>query len=142
MENLAWMKTKFDVNLKILVCMSKNREFLQDFKNRVGDKLKLPKRKSGGDRESWHVWDLEDSLLYEKQKIVKKSDVKRTVTKTFIKNKSGGCRKIWAKAADDYSELGKRNVLKVTENDLKFRRFKARFTNKAVHKPICARKVP
>ena len=60
------------------------------------------------------------------------------MTKAFIKNKSGGCLKIRAKAADDYSELGKRNVLKVTENDLKFRRF----TNKAVHKPICARKVP
>ena len=28
------------------MCISKSREFLQNFKNRAGDKLKLPKRKS------------------------------------------------------------------------------------------------
>ena len=76
------------------------------------------------------------------EKIIKKSDVKRIVTKTFIKNKSGGCRKIRVKAADGYSGLSKRNVLKITENDLKFKRFNSWFTNKAVHKPVHARKVP
>ena len=64
------------------------------------------------------------------------------MTETFIKNKSGGCRKIRTRAADGYSGLSKQNVLKVTENDLKFRRFNIRFTNKAVHKPILARKLP
>ena len=64
------------------------------------------------------------------------------MTETFIKNKSGGCRKIRTSAADRYSGLSKRNVLKVTENDLKFRRFNARFTNEAVHRPIRARKIP
>ena len=49
--------------------------------------------------------DLEGNLLYEKKKIVRKSDVKRIVTKTFIKKKSGGCRKIRARAADGYSGL-------------------------------------
>ena len=56
------------------------------------------------------------------------------VTKTSIKNKSGGCRKIRVRPADVYSGLSKRKVLKVTENYLKFRRFDVRFTNKAVHK--------
>ena len=64
------------------------------------------------------------------------------MTETFIKKKSGGCRKIRTRAVDGYSELSKRNVLKVTENDLKFRRFNARFTNEAVHRPIRARKIP
>ena len=31
---------------KILVYILKNREFLQNFKNRAGEKLKLPKRES------------------------------------------------------------------------------------------------
>ena len=64
------------------------------------------------------------------------------MTKTFIKNKSGGCQKIRAGAADGNSGLSKQNVLKVTENDLKFRQFSVPFTNKAVHKPIRAQKVP
>ena len=76
-----------------------------------------------------------------KKKIVKKSGLKRIVIKSFIKNKSGGCCKIRAKTADGYSGLNKRNVVKVTENVLKRRRLNARFTNKAVHKPIRARKV-
>ena len=69
--------------------------------------------------------DLEGNLLYEKKKIFKKNDVKKIATKTFIKNKSGECRTIRARAADCYSGLIKWNVLKVTENDLKFRRFNA-----------------
>ena len=81
-------------------------------------------------------------MLYERVKIVKKGDVKWIARKTFIKTKYGGCRKIRARAADGYSRLSKGNVFKVTENVLKFRRFNARFTNKAVHKPIRARKVP
>ena len=80
--------------------------------------------------------------VYLEGNIVKKNDAKRTVTETFIKNKSGGCRKIRTRAADGYSGLSKQNVLKVTENDLKFRRFNARFTNEAVHRPIRARKIP
>ena len=70
---------------------------------------------------------------------MKKGDVKRIVTKTFIESTPERSRKIRAGAADDNSELSKRNV---TENDLKFRRFSARFTNKAFHKPIRTRKVP
>ena len=73
---------------------------------------------------------------------MKKGDVKRIVTKTFIESTPEGSRKIRAGAADVNSELSKRNVCKVTENDLKFRRFSARFTNKAFHKPIWTRKVP
>ena len=81
-------------------------------------------------------------MLYEKVRIVKKGDVKWIVKKTFIKTKYGGCHKIRATAADSYSRLSKWNVFKVTENILRFRRFNARFTNKAVHKPIRALKVP
>ena len=88
--------------------------------------------------------DLEGNLLYEKKnkKILKISGAKRIVTKTFINNKSGGCRKIRARAAVGYLRLSKRNVLKITENDLKFRRFNSRFTNKAVHNPMRKVKVP
>ena len=81
-------------------------------------------------------------MPYEKVKIVKKGDVKWIVTKTFIKTKYEGCSKIRARAADGYSRLSKGNVFKVTENVLKFRRFNAQFTNKTVHKPIRALKVP
>ena len=63
------------------------------------------------------------------------------MTKTIIKNKSGGHRKIQAAAADAYAGVSKREVLKVTNNDGKFRRFNARFTNKAVPKPVRAKKV-
>ena len=73
---------------------------------------------------------------------MKKGDVKRIVTKTFIESTPEGSRKIRAGAADGNSELSKRNVCKVTENDLKFRRFIVRSTNKAFRKPIRARKVP
>ena len=55
--------------------------------------------------------ELVGNLLYEKKKIVQKSDVKRVMTKTFIKNKSGGSHKIRARAVDRYSGLSKRNVL-------------------------------
>ena len=51
--------------------------------------------------------DLEGNLLYEKKKIVKKSDVKSIVTKTFIKYKSAGCPKITARVAHGYSGLNK-----------------------------------
>ena len=60
----------------------------------------------------------------------------------MIKNKSGGGRRIRTRATDDCSGLSKRNLLKVTENDMTFRRFNAQFTNKAFHKPVHARKVP
>ena len=47
--------------------------------------------------------------------MIKKSDLRRIVTKTFIKNKSGGCQKIRAKTAVGYSGLSEHNVLKITE---------------------------
>ena len=118
--------------------------FTGNFNVPVADKTRLQKSaylKFWRFRKGLSI-DLEGNLLYEKKKIVKKSDVKRIVTKCFIKNKSGGCRKIRARVGDAYSGLGKRNVLKVIQNDLKFRRFNSQFTNKAVHKPIRARRVP
>ena len=47
--------------------------------------------------------------------MIKKSDLRRIVTKTFIKNKSGRCQKIRAKTAVGYSGLSEHNVLKITE---------------------------
>ena len=44
--------------------------------------------------------------------------------------------------ADGYAGVSKTEVLKVTNNDGNFRRFNARFTNKAVPKPVRAKKVP
>ena len=48
--------------------------------------------------------DLEGNLLYEKKKVVKKSDLKRNVAKTFIKNETSS-RKIRPRAADCYSGI-------------------------------------
>ena len=44
--------------------------------------------------------DDEGNLLYESKKEVKKSEIKKLVTKTFVKNKFGGHCKIQARAAD------------------------------------------
>ena len=79
--------------------------FIGNFNVPVADRTRLQK---GVYVKFWRLQkglpiDLEGNLLYEKKKIVKKSDVKRIVTKTFIKNKSGGCRKIRARAAVGYS---------------------------------------
>ena len=79
--------------------------FTANFNVPVADRTRLKKSEYGKFlrlRKGLSV-DLEGNLLYEKKKkIVKESDVKRIVTKTFIKNKSGGCRKIRARAADGF----------------------------------------
>ena len=75
--------------------------------------------------------DDEGNLLYESKKVVKKSETKKIVTKAFVKNKSGGHRKIQARGADGYAGVSKREVLKVTNNGEKFRWFNARFTVQA-----------
>ena len=85
--------------------------------------------------------DKDGNLLFEGRPVLKKSDINDFVTKIFVKNKSGGHRKIQARAADGYAGLSKREVLKVTSNDVKFRRLNVRFTNKAVPRPIRAKKV-
>ena len=40
------------------------------------------------------------NLLYENRRVVKKSEIKKVESKTFVKNKSSGHRKIQARAAD------------------------------------------
>ena len=85
--------------------------------------------------------DDKGNILYENRRVVKKYEIKKIVTKTFVKNKSGVHRKIQARAADACDGVSKREVLKVTNNGGKFRRFNARFTNKAVPKPVRAEKI-
>jgi len=53
----------------------------------------------------------------------------------FQKNKSSGYKKLRTQA-DGYAGLSNREILKVTNNDIQYKRFTARFTNKAALKPI------
>lgn len=64
------------------------------------------------------------------ERTLKKSEIKKIGTKTFVKNKSGGHCKIQERAGDGMAGVNKSEVLKVINNDGKFR-FNASFTNKA-----------
>lgn len=68
--------------------------------------------------------------------MVKKTDVKRIVSKTFKESKSGGYKKIRTRAADGYAGLSNREILKITKNNVKFRQFSIKFCNKAKPRPV------
>ena len=55
--------------------------------------------------------DDKGNLLCQNRRVVKKSEIKKIVTKTFVKNQCGGHRKIQARAADAYAVVIKREVL-------------------------------
>ena len=86
--------------------------------------------------------DDEGNLQCESKRVVTKFEIKKIVTKTFVLNTSGGHRKIQVRAANRYAGVSKKEILKVTNNNGKFMRFNALFTNKAVLKPVRAKKVP
>ena len=80
-------------------------------------------------------------LLFEGRRVLKKGEIKKCVTKTFNKSKSGGYKKLQKRAEDSYAGISRREILKVTQNDPDFKKFTVKFTNKGVPRPVIAKKV-
>lgn len=80
-------------------------------------------------------------LFYNGKRVLKRNEIKRVVKKTFTQCKSGGYKKLRTYAADGYAGLSNNKILKVTTNDITYKRFNTRFNNKAAPKPIIAREV-
>ena len=85
--------------------------------------------------------DTNGALLHQGKRVLRKNEINEIVSKTFRSSKSGGYKKLRARAADGYAGISNRNVLKVTSTDFKYKQFNAKFKNKAVIKPIIAKKV-
>ena len=77
-------------------------------------------------------------LLFNGKLVLKKISV---VAKAFRKNKSGGYKELRTRAVNNYIGLSGRDILRITKNNVKYKRFTARFTNKALPKPVMAREV-
>ena len=58
--------------------------------------------------------------------------------KTFKKSNSGGYKKIRTRAADGFAGLSNRQMLKLNNNNIKYKKFTARFTDMAKPKPVIA----
>ena len=72
---------------------------------------------------------------------MRKSKIKLTVKKTFDACKSACARKIRFRAAESYAGMSERRILKITNNNFKYRQFNAKFTNKAIPRPIRVKRV-
>ena len=72
---------------------------------------------------------------------MKKGEVKKCIAKTFRRSKSAGYKKIRSRTLDGYAGLSRGSMLKVTKNDPDFKRFKFKFTNKLLLRPVIAREV-
>ena len=59
---------------------------------------------------------------------MRKSKIKQTVKKTFDECKLAGARKIRFHATESYAGMSERQILKITNNNFKYRQF----TNKAI----------
>ena len=73
--------------------------------------------------------------------MLKKSDVWRILSETFDETKAAGVKKIRLRAAYSFSRLSKRNILGITNNEEKYRKFNAKFMNKAARRPVRAEMV-
>ena len=82
-----------------------------------------------------------DKILFQGRKVLRKNDLKHVVARTFKASKSGGYKKLRTRAADGYTGMSNKNILQVTSTDFKYKKFTARFTNKAPPRTISARKV-
>lgn len=69
------------------------------------------------------------------KKAVKRSDVSRTVGKTFKKTESAGYKKLKYRAADSYAGFTERQIRYVTSNNIKYRIHNPVFKNKVFPKP-------
>ena len=73
--------------------------------------------------------------------MLKKSDFRRIVSETFDHTKAAGVKKIILIAAHSFSGLSERNILGITNNEAKYRKFNAKFMNKAAPRPVRAENV-
>ena len=58
-------------------------------------------------------------ILLQQRRVLKKGELKLVVDKTLKKCKSGGYKKLRTRAADGYAGLNNKEVLKVTNNNIK-----------------------
>ena len=72
---------------------------------------------------------------------MKKVQLKSLADKTFKKSKSYGYKNPKTRATDRYAGLSNKEILKLSNNNIKYKKFKARFTNKTVPKPVLASEV-
>ena len=91
-------------------------------------------------RDSLHLGPQSTPTLYfDGEKVVKKSSIASLVAKTFDQAKAGGCKKLRNRAADGFAGLSERDILRVTNNEAKYRIHNVKFTNKATPRPVTAR---
>ena len=70
-----------------------------------------------------------------------KSDVNQLVDRLFDECKSAGVKKIRLRGARSYVGLREKLLLKVTNHQIKYRKFSAKFTNKVTLQPVRAKDV-
>ena len=83
----------------------------------------------------------DEKILFQGWKVLRKNDLKHVIARTFKAGKSGGYKKLRARTADGYTGMSNKNIIKVTSTDFKYKRFTARFTDKAPPRKISTRKV-
>ena len=67
--------------------------------------------------------------------MVKKSEVRKVVDKTFDACKSAGVKKLRVRAAESYSGLSENKILEIKKH-VKYRKFNVKFLNKAIPRPV------
>ena len=125
-------------------------DIISDLVKKQG-KSKIPKNSRTKTHKNVYVkyWRLKSDLmldnngllLFNKKRVLKKKEFTSVVAKAFRKNKSGGYKKLTTKAADSYIGLSGRDILRISKKNVKYKRYTARFTNKAFPKPVVAREV-
>ena len=70
------------------------------------------------------------------QQVMRKSKIKQAVKKIFDACKSASARKIRFRPAEPYAGMGERRILKITNKNNKYHQFNAKFTNKAILRPV------
>ena len=68
--------------------------------------------------------------------MVKKSEVRKVVDKTFDACKSAGFKKLCVRTAESYAGLNENKILEITKKHVKYRKFNVKFLNKAITRPV------
>ena len=68
--------------------------------------------------------------------MVKKSEFRKVVDKTFAACKSAGVKKLRVRAAESYAGLNENKILEITNKHVKYRKFNVKFLNKAIPRPV------
>jgi len=88
-----------------------------------------------------HLGPQSTPTLYFDGKKVVKSSTGSLVATTFDQAKADGCKKLRNRAAASFAGLSERNLLRVTNNEAKYRIHNVKLTNKATPRPITANTV-